>query len=107
MMKCNTNEIKKKRKTRTSDRRVPENIENRAKATSRMNEHTREQVIEELFEKAQYEDAKKHDACLKVYRLHKEIEVKNGSEERRGCSTIGETTADTVCKEREEKRRKR
>ena len=53
------------------------NIENRAKATSRMNEHTREQVIEELFEKAQYEDEKKHDAqVFESLSLDKEIEAK-------------------------------
>ena len=53
-------EEEKKRRQATDE--YQKNIENRAKATSRMNEHTREEVIEELFEKAQREDEKKHDA---------------------------------------------
>ena len=54
-------EEEEKKRTQAIDE-YQKNIENRAKATSRMNEHTREQVIEELFEKAQREDEKKHDA---------------------------------------------
>ena len=66
-------EEEEKRRQATDE--YQKNIENRAKATSRMNEHTREQVIEELFEKAQREDEKKHDAqVFESLSLDKEIE---------------------------------
>ena len=81
---CNTNEIKKKRKTRTSDNEYQKNIENRAKATSRMNEHTREQVIESSSRRRSMKTRRSTTRrCLKVYRPQRNRSEKSGSEERR------------------------